>query len=321
MKMLITGGAGFIGSHLCDKYIKEGHTVLCLDNFMSGNLTNIRHLLDFRDFKLIKGDVRDFDLLEKIIRDVEVIFHLAAQIHVDRSYIEPRLTYEVNVMGTQNILEVARLHDAKKIVCASSSEVYGSAQYAPIDEKHPLNAPHPYGASKIAADRMCFAYIKTYGLNISILRLFNVFGPRQRDVGYGGVISIFTRRVLSNIPPIIYGDGHQTRDYTYIEDAVKAYDLALKHNDPLTEPLNFGSGQEVTILDLANMIIDLCGKKKAIKPVHVEPRPGEVNRLIADATKAKSLLGWTSQYDLKEGLKEFIDWYRNYGFEERIRLD
>ena len=321
MKILITGGAGFIGSHLCDKYTKEGPTVLCLDNFMSGNLTNIRHLLDFRDFKLIKGDVRDFDLLEKIIRDVEVIFHLAAQIHVDRSYIEPRLTYEVNVMGTQNILEVARLHDAKKVICASSSEVYGSAQYAPIDEKHPLNAPHPYGASKIAADRMCFAYIQTYGLNISILRLFNVFGPRQRDVGYGGVISIFTRRVLSNIPPIIYGDGRQTRDYTYIEDAVKAYDLALKHNDPLTEPLNFGSGQEVSILDLANMIIDLCGKKNAIKPVHVEPRLGEVNRLIADATKAKSLLGWTSQYDLKEGLKAFVDWYRNYGFEERIRLD
>ena len=321
MKMLITGGAGFIGSHLCDKYTKEGHTVLCLDNFMSGNLTNIRHLLDFRDFKLIKGDVRDFDLLEKIIRDVEVVFHLAAQIHVDRSYIEPRLTYEVNVMGTQNILEVARLHDAKKVICASSSEVYGSAQYAPIDEKHPLNAPHPYGASKIAADRMCFADSQTYGLNISILRLFNVFGPRQRDVGYGGVISIFTRRVLSNIPPIIYGDGRQTRDYTYIEDAVQAYDLALKHNDSLTEPLNFGSGQEVSILDLANMIIDLCGKKNAIKPVHVEPRLGEVNRLIADATKAKSLLGWTSQYNLKEGLKAFVDWYRNYGFEERIRLD
>jgi len=321
MKILITGGAGFIGSHLCDRYTKEGNTVLCLDNFMSGNLTNIRHLLDYRNFKLVRGDVRDFNLLEKIMSDVDVVFHLAAQIHVDRSYVEPRLTYEVNVMGTQNILEVARLYDAKKVIYASTSEVYGSAQYAPIDEGHPLNAPHPYGASKIAADRMCYAYIHTYGLNVSIMRLFNVFGPRQRDVGYGGVISIFTRRVLSNIPPIIYGDGRQTRDYTYIEDAIKAYDLALKHNEPLTEPVNFGNGKEIPIIDLANTIIELCGKKDKIKPIHVESRPSEVKRLIADATKARNLLGWQPECDFQDGLKAFVDWYRNYGFEERISLD
>jgi UDP-glucose 4-epimerase len=221
MKLLITGGAGFIGSHLCEKYVKEGHTVICLDDFMSGNLTNIRHLLDYRNFKLVKGDIRNFDLLEKVMQDVDVVFHLAAQIHVDRSYIEPKLTYEVNVIGTQNVLEVARIHDAKRVIHASTSEVYGSAQHVPIDEHHPLNAPHPYGASKIAGDRMCYAYIKTYGMDISILRLFNVFGPRQRDFGYGGVISIFTRRVLSNIPPIIYGNGLQTRDYTYIADGQK----------------------------------------------------------------------------------------------------
>ncbi len=321
MKMLITGGAGFIGSHLCDKYTKEGHTVLCLDNFMSGNLMNIRHLLDYRNFKLIKGDIRDFDLLEKIMRDVDVVFHLAAQIHVERSYIEPQLTYEVNVIGTQNVLEVARIYDAKKVIYASTSEVYGSAQYVPIDEKHPLNAPHPYGASKIAADRMCYAYIKTYGMNISIVRLFNIFGPRQRDVGYGGVISIFTRRILSNMSPIIYGDGLQTRDYTYIDDAVRAYDLALNYNEPVTEPINFGSGREVSILDLANMVIEFCGKKGSMKPTHVEPRIGEVNRLIADATKAQKLLGWESKYNFEEGLKEFVQWYRNYGLEERIKLE
>jgi UDP-glucose 4-epimerase len=321
MKMLITGGAGFIGSHLCEKYIKEGHTVICLDNFMSGNLTHIRHLLDYRNFKLVKGDIRDFDLLEKIMRDVDVVFHLAAQIHVDRSYIEPKLTYEVNVMGTQNVLEVARLYDAKKVIHASTSEVYGSAQHVPIDENHPLSAPHPYGASKIAADRMCYAYIQTYGMNISIMRLFNVFGPRQRDIGYGGVISIFTRRVLSNIPPIIYGDGAQTRDYTYIKDAVRAYDLILNHNKPITEPINFGTGKEVSIIDLANKIIELCGKKDNVKPVHVEPRIGEVERLIADATKAKDLLGWKPKYRLDEGLKDFIQWYKNYGFEERIKIE
>lgn len=319
MKILITGGAGFIGSHLCEKYTEEGHDVLCLDNFMSGNLMNIRHLLDRRNFKLIKGDIRNSDLLEKIMRDADVVFHLAAQIHVDRSYVEPKLTYEINVMGTQNILEMARMYDTKRVIYASTSEVYGSAQHAPIDEKHPLNAPHPYGASKIAAERMCHAYTQTYGMDIAIPRLFNTFGPRQRDVGYGGVISIFTRRVLGNVPPIVYGDGLQTRDFTYIDDAVRAYDLILKHKKPITEPVNFGSGEELTILDLANTIIDLCGKKGNIKPVHVEPRIGEVERLIADATKAKDLLGWEPKCDLKKGLKSFIQWYRNYGFEYRIK--
>ena len=321
MKILITGGAGFIGSHLCDKYTREGHSVVCLDNFLSGNLTNVRELLDYRNFKLIKGDIRDFVTLEKLARDVEVIFHLAAQIHVDRSYIEPRLTYDVNVMGTQNVLEVARLYDVKKVIHASTSEVYGSSQYYPMDEKHPLNAPHPYGASKIAADRMCHAYNKTYGMNISILRLFNIFGPRQRDVGYGGVISIFTRRVLSGSPPIIYGDGKQTRDYIYIQDAVKAYDLVLNHKDPLDEPINFGSGTEVSIIDLAYKIVDFCGRRGTLQPVQVAPRAGEVKRLIADASKAKELLGWEPKYNLDKGLQEFVQWYKNFGFEERIKVE
>ena len=320
MKMLITGGAGFIGSHLCDKYTKEGHTVLCLDNFSSGSLTNVRQLLDYRNFKLIKGDVCDYDLLNGIMRDVEVVFHLAAQIHVDKSYIEPRLTYEVNVFGTQNILEIARLHDVKKAIHASTSEVYGSSLYCPMDEKHPLNAPHPYGASKTAADRMCYAYMKTYGMDISIMRLFNIFGPRQRDVGYGGVISIFTRRILNGIPPIIYGDGKQSRDYTYMADAVQAYDLVLNHKELIIEPVNFGSGKELAILDIAHKIIHLCGKEGILKPIHEAPRMSEVKRLIADASKAKSLLGWKPDYDLDKGLSEFIQWYRGHGFEESITI-
>jgi UDP-glucose 4-epimerase len=321
MKIMITGGAGFVGSHLCDKYTKEGHTVLCVDNFMSGNLTHIRHLLDYRNFKLIKGDIRDFDLMERIIRDVEIVLHLAAQIHVDRSYIEPKLTYDVNVMGTQNILELARLHDVRRVIYASTSEVYGSAQYVPIDEKHPLAAPHPYGASKIAADRMCYAYSTTYGMDIAALRLFNIFGPHQRDFGYGGVISIFTRRVLNHTSPIIYGDGRQTRDYTYVNDAVRAYDLVLQHKEPITEPVNFGTGKEISIIDLANMIIDICGEKGKVKATNMEPRIGEVKRLIANAGRAKSLLGWEPQYDLERGLGEFVNWYRDNGFEERMKIE
>ena len=320
MKMLITGGAGFIGSHLCDKYVKEGHTVLCLDNFMSGNLTNVRHLLDYRNFKLIKGDVRDFELLEKVVPGVDVIFHLAAQVHVDRSYIEPRLTYDVNVGGTLNILESAKMHDVKKVIHASTSEVYGSALQVPINENHPLNAPHPYGASKIAADRMCYAYTQTYGMDVSILRFFNIFGPRQRDLGYGGVISIFTRRVLSNVPPIIYGSGLQTRDYTYIEDAIKAYDLVLNHKDAIG-PINFGTGSEISIVDLAIMLIKLCGNKTDMKPTHVGPRIGEVKRLIADASKAKQALGWAPSVEFEKGLKEYVEWYKSFGFEERMKIE
>jgi UDP-glucose 4-epimerase len=222
-------------------------------------------------------------------------------------------------MGTQNVLEIARIYDVKKVIHTSSSEVYGSAQYVPIDEKHPLDAPHPYGASKIAADRMCNAYVITYGMDISIPRFFNIFGPRQRDIGYGGVISIFTRRVLNDMPPVIYGDGKQTRDYTYIEDAAKAFDLVLNHESRL-DPINIGSGKEVSILDLANMIIELCGKKGVIEPVHVEPRIGEVKQLIADVRKARKVLGWEAKYDFKKGLRAFIQWYKQFGQEERIRL-
>jgi UDP-glucose 4-epimerase len=315
MRVLITGGAGFVGSHLCDKYTKEGHVVICLDNFMNGNLTNIRHLLNYRNFKLVNGDIRNFDLLEKIIKDVDVVFHLAAQIHVDRSIVEPRLTYEINVLGTQNILEVSRMYDVEKVIHASTSEVYGSTIYAPMDEKHPLNASHPYGASKIAADRLCYAYNKTYGMNIFVIRPFNIFGPKQKDSGYGGVISMFTRRVLGDQPPIIYGDGQQSRDYTYVDDIVRAYDLILNYDGRMCEPINFGTGKEIKILDLANSIIRMCDKEDYIRPVHVEERPGEVKRLISDISLAKKM-GWKPMYSIEEGLKSYIDWYKNYKMDE-----
>ena len=320
MKILITGGAGFIGSHLCERYIRDGHTVVCLDNFMNGNITNIRHLTSNRRFKLINGDIRNFDLLEKIAPGIDIVFHLAAQIHVDRSVVEPKLTYEINVQGTQNILEVARTYDIEKVIHASTSEVYGSSIYSPMDESHPLNAPHPYGASKIAADRTCNAYIQTYGMDISVMRLFNIFGPRQKDAGYGGVISIFTRRVLNNTPPIIYGDGLQTRDYTYVDDAVRAYDMVMRCNHKNAEPVNFGTGEALSILGLSNAIIGLCGKNGELKPVCIEPRAGEVRNLICDFSKAKKLFGWEPKCALNEGLEKFIQWYKNHGADERIKM-
>lgn len=316
-KVLITGGAGFIGSHLCEKYVSKDYTVVCLDNFLNGSLGNVRALLNNKKFKLVNGEVRDFNLLDKIISsDIDAIIHLAAQIHVDRSIIEPRETYETNVLGTLNVLELARRYDVEKVIYASTSEVYGSAQYVPMDEKHPLDPMHPYGASKLAADRMCHAYIQTYGASICIVRLFNTFGPRQKDTGYGGAISIFAKRVLNNQPPIIYGDGKQSRDYLYVEDAVKAYELVLESKKDLRRPINFGTGKDITILDVANKVIRLFGKGNKIKPIHVAPRPGEVRKLVADNKKAKELLGWEPEFSFDKGLKRFVEWYRDYRFEE-----
>lgn len=309
MRVLVTGGAGFIGSHLCDRLVRDKKYVVCLDNFLSGNLVNIRHLLTKQNFRLVKGDIRNFELLEKLIRDVDVIFHLAAQIHTDRSIVEPKLTYDINVLGTQNILEVARAYGTRQIIYASSSEVYGSAIYTPMDEEHPLNALHPYGASKVAADRMCYSYIKTYGMKINIIRPFNVFGPRQKSTGYGGVISLFTKRVLDNMPPIIYGDGKQTRDYTYIVDLISAYGKVLSTSRYIEEPINIGTGEDISILDLAYTIIDLCGKTDLLQPAFTEARPGEVQQLVADNARAKNLLSWKPSYNLNRGLEQFIHWF------------
>ena len=227
MKILITGGAGFLGSHLCEKYVNDGHVVYALDNLMNGNLNNIRILLHKKNFKFIHDDIRRDEVYQKLPTDLDAIIHLAAQIHVDRSIVNPAETFKINVEGTLKILEFARMNDVKKVLHASTSEVYGTAKYTPMDENHPLLASHPYGVSKIAADRLCYTYNETYDLGVDIVRCFNLFGPRQKDTGYGGVIAIFINRVLQNKPPIIYGDGRQTRDYMYVTDAVDAYDKVL----------------------------------------------------------------------------------------------
>jgi UDP-glucose 4-epimerase len=316
MRILITGSAGFVGSHLTEKYVKEGHIVLGLDNFLSGSLDNIKHLLDYSNFKLIEGDIRNKDLLEKVMRGCDYIFHLAAQVHVDRSMIEPELTWDINVMGTQKLLEMARFYDVKRFIHASSSEVYGTALYVPQDENHPLCAPHPYGASKTAGDRMCYAYQRAYNMDIVIVRPFNIFGERQRDKGYGGVISIFARRVLNNVPPIIFGDGSQSREYTYVSDMVDAYDRIMRYNLPIREPINVGTGEEITIKELAYKIIEICDKK--LEPVFDKPRMAEVDRLVTDATKARILLGWKPKVSIDDGLRKYIEWASSFGWERQF---
>ncbi len=314
-RILVTGGAGFIGSHLTEDLVKAGHSVKILDDFSSGSVNNIMHLFNYKNFKMIRGSVTDKELVSKATTDVDVVFHLAAQVHVDRSVIEPRRTFDVNTLGTLNILDGALENDIELVAYASTSEVYGSAMHTPMNEDHPLNPASPYAASKAAADRLCFSYYNTYKLPVVIVRCFNTYGPRQKDSGYAAAIPKFLRKALSNLPPIIYGDGQQTRDYMYVKDTVKAYRLVMANYEKvLGQAINFGTGQEVTILNLAKTILELCGMNSV--PVHTTPRPGEVKRLCADISKAKEILGFEPDYDVKKGLAEFTEWYREGRYEE-----
>lgn len=314
-RILITGGAGFIGSHLAEDFVKNGYSVKILDDFSSGNVNNVLGLFNYRNFKMIRGNITDKELIRKATLNVDVIFHLAAQIHVDRSIIEPRHTFEVNTLGTLNVLDAALENNIELVIYASTSEVYGSAKYVPMDEDHPLNPASPYAATKAAADRLCFSYYNTYKLPIVVVRCFNTYGPRQKGSGYAAAIPKFLRRALSGLPPVIYGDGKQTRDYMYIKDAVNAYKLVLKSFENVEgKAVNFGTGKETTILELANTILNLC--ENEVTPIHVAPRAGEVKRLCADISLAKKELDFNPKYTIETGLKEFLRWYKEGRYEE-----
>jgi len=314
-RILVTGAAGFIGSHLAEDLVKSGHSVKIIDDFSTGNVNNILGLFNYSNFKMIRGSITNKELISKATSDVDVIFHLAAQIHVDRSIIEPRYTFEVNTLGTLNLLDAALENDVELMVYASSSEVYGSAQHVPMNEDHPLNPASPYAASKAAADRLCFSYYNTYRLPVVIVRCFNTYGPRQKGSGYAAAIPKFLRRALSDLPPVIYGDGKQTRDYMYVKDAVSAYKLVLRsYKNVLGKAVNFGTGREITIQELAKTILHLCGSRKT--PVHAAQRAGEVKRLCADISLAEKELDFKPQYTIETGLKQFLKWYKEGRYEE-----
>lgn len=314
-RILITGGAGFIGSHLAEELIKAGHSVKILDDFSTGSVNNILGLFNYKNFNMIRGSITDKELLAKATSDVDVIFHLAAQIHVDRSIIEPRHTFDVNTLGTLDILDNAMEKRIELVVYASTSEVYGTAKYVPMNEDHPLNPASPYAATKAAADRLCFSYYNTYHLPIVIVRCFNTYGPRQKDSGYAAAIPKFIKRALSGLPPVIYGDGKQTRDYMYVKDTVNAYRLVLKYYKNIVgKAINFGTGKEISILELTNAICELCGNKT--NPIHTVPRSGEVKRLCADTSLAEKTLNFTPEYTIRKGLKEFVNWYKEGRYEE-----
>jgi len=296
MKVFITGSAGFIGANLSNALVKEGYEVAGIDNyFHSCDLTPEGQ----HEF----GDILFKDDMDHYIQWCDVVVHLAAQIHVDYSIKFPQKTIDTNVTGTLNVLELCRKYN-KKCVVASTSEVYGSSQCDLMSELHPLDAQSPYGASKVAADRLAKSYTDTYGMNIVIVRNFNAFGPYQNDGSYGSVISRFTKAALENKPIQIYGDGTQERDYMYIDDIVQAYKFAI---DKLPAGVyNFGTGKTQTINSIAAKISNFVKQKAPI--THVVARAGEVQRLCCDITKVKSF-GFVPNTDFDRDLERYINWY------------
>lgn len=298
-RVLVTGGAGFIGSHLVDKLVERGFEVSVLDNFSSGKLGNLgRHLGKIR---LFKGDVRDADVAREAARDAEVIYHLAAITSVPYSVKYPDATFKVNVEGTRNLLEACA--GAERFIFVSSCAVYGQPMYLPIDERHPTVPISPYGKSKLEAEKLCREFQEKYGLKVVIVRPFNVYGTRMRDDRYGGVIARFIKRLGLGRPPIIYGDGEQTRDFVYVDDVVDALILALDGR-AIGKIFNIASGVPTSINSLAKLIMELLGRR--LEPRYRRAREGDIRHSYADIKQLRAVLGYEPRFSLKEGLSALL---------------
>ena len=300
-RALVTGGAGFIGSHLVDRLISEGFEVNVLDDFSTGCLENIKDYLNCPRFHLIRGDVRRRGVVREALRDVDYVFHLAAIASVPLSMRKPKLANEVNVSGTLNLLLESLRFNVKRFIFTSSCAVYGEPTYMPIDEEHPTNPVSPYAASKLSAEHYCRAFQKAYGLETVILRLFNVYGPRQERSLYGGVIAKFIDALKSGKVPIIFGDGEQTRDFVYVDDVVDALILASRRSECAGMTFNIGSGIETSINQIAYKLIKIFGLN--IKPIYLNARAGDVRRSYANINKARDILEFKAKIPLEIGLE------------------
>lgn len=304
-RILVTGGAGFIGSHLVDRLLTQDREVVVLDNLETGRLQNIHQHMGHKNFQLVRGDIRDYPLIKKLLRDVDAVFHQAALISVPQSIQNPALVNEVNLNGTLNLLKASLNTNIKRFIYASSCAVYGNPQTTPIKETCPATPINPYGVSKLAAENYTNTFHRTYGLKTISLRYFNVYGPRQKHNPYSGVITQFLHTLTHHKPPQIFGDGKQTRDFTHVTDIVQANLLALKTNHITGQTFNIGTGKPTTINQLANTLLKITGNPN-LKPVHQKPRKGDIRHSVADITKAKQKLHYNPQTSLPEGLKELI---------------
>jgi UDP-glucose 4-epimerase len=307
-RVVVTGAAGFIGSNLIDKLLELGAKVIAIDNLYNGRLENLEFAFQNSNFTFFQGDVRDLNFLIDAFRDVEVVYHQAAFTSVPQSVLMPSNCNDVNVNGTLNVLNAARKCDVNKIVFASSSAVYGDTPTLPKKEDMPRIPISPYGVTKLAGESYMMSYNNVYGLNTTSLRYFNVYGPRQKDSPYSGVIAIWLGNILRNEDLVIFGDGNHTRDFTYIKDVVGVNLLAAK-NDASGEILNIGAGSPINLTELAKTMLRVA-KKNNLKIIYTDPRPGDIIHSYADISKAKKLLKFEPKYNQEEGLKDYFKWYQ-----------
>jgi nucleoside-diphosphate-sugar epimerase len=319
-KVLVTGGAGFIGSHIVDRLMAEGHDVGVLDNFATGDMRNLAKHLSQR-IAIHDVDIRDYDAIRKVVQEYRSVIHQAALNNVTRSVDDPGLVNDVNVTGTLNLLRASVEHDIERFVYASSSTVYGETETLPKRESMGTVPSSPYGASKLAAENYCRVFAKVHGLKTVSLRYFNVYGPRQKG-GFGyytGVIPSFIRWASEGRAPTIYGDGSQTRDFTFVQDVVDANVLSLTSPRIIGgEVYNIAGGRTISINELALMVTSLLNRPD-LQPVYVEARKGDIKASYADISKATDGLGYRPKFSLTRGLAETVAWFSGQRTEEGLQ--
>lgn len=315
--VLVTGGAGFIGSHLVDKLLSKGNKVTIVDDFSFGKEENIRHVIGIPEVQVIKADICDFEKMKQVAKGVDVIFHLAV-FCLRNSLHNPIRSHEVNATGTLMMLEAGLHNQVSKFIYTSSAEVYGTGLYFPIDENHPFYPTNVYAAAKAAGELYARSYLKTYGLPIVITRLFNTYGPREQSEGRRAeVIPKFVLRTLSGQPSVIFGKGNQTRDFTFVDDIVKGIILAAESDQAVGEAINLAHGVDVSVEKILQLILTKLGRED-LQPVYLqEGRPADIDKMVADVNKAYRLLGYSANIDIEEGLDRYIDWIK----QQRIDLN
>ncbi|TWU61639.1 UDP-glucose 4-epimerase [Crateriforma conspicua] len=307
---LVTGGAGFIGSHLCDALIDVGAKVRVLDNLSTGFRTNVEHLVGRDDFEFITGDASDPDVVRTAVADVDVIFHEAAMASVPRSMREPALCHAWCATSTVELLNAGQAAGVRRLVLASTSAAYGNSTFVSKRESDPVSPLSPYAAAKLAGESYCQAFYQGFGMETVVLRYFNVFGPRQDPQSeYSAVIPRFVYMILAGESPIIYGDGLQSRDFVYVGDVAKANLLAATVDGVAGGVFNVARGQRTTLLELLDTLQELLGE--TITPIHQPPRAGDVRDSLADVSETRNRLTFEPSVSMAEGLKRSIDYYRS----------